>query len=494
MLGFSGLMLPLVVQAFMCLQLMEDMRENAAMMTTLSYEQSQFASLQVLVLEQIRLQKNYVMSGDPRYVEEGARLHDEGGRILGDRIKEAKRLGKDVWLKEYDRGIVQILAYEDTYKKLIGLVQKGRRDEAAQLSLDQCDRQASVMLDCLRSLFHLAYTAVHDEGVRAQAAADEARFTMLWTSLVAFGLALVTTALLARQIGRPLLTAVDMAERIAAGDLRETVQVSSRDEVGRLQGAMAEMQRRLSNVIDEVRSGVSSVAGAAAEVAMTAQNLASGTGQQTQSVEQTTVTLQKMNDSIRSNSDSTEKMKEMALASARAAADGGASVRETRDAMRTISERTAIVDEIAYQTNMLALNAAIEASRAGEHGRGFAVVATEIRRLAERSREAAGEIGVVARRSVGLAERSGELIEKLVPAIHKTSDLVQDVAGASREQAAGVDQVTAAMAQMESVTQVNSASAEQLASTAEELASQSESLNTLCTYFRTARDGEHAGG
>lgn len=488
MLGFAVLLLPLAVQAVVCLWWMNAMRENTAMMTTLSYEEAQLSELQVLLLEQIRVQKNYVLSGDHHWVEDGAALHKQARVNFAERIGVAQRLNKPEWLAEYKKGTGQIAEYHKIYARIVGFVEAGKREPAAQLSLTELDEVASVMLDELRAIVRLAHADVERESANAQTAAVEARLAVLWTALAAFSMALLTAVLLARQIARPLLGTIDMAERIASGDLRETVVVQSRDEVGRLQKAMAEMQQRLSNVIDQLRSGVLSVATAASQVSKTAQSLASGTGEQTACVEQTTASLTQMNVSIRSTSTSAAEMKETAVAGARTAADSGAAVRDTRDAMRSISERTAIVDEIAYQTHMLALNAAIEASRAGEYGRGFAVVATEIRRLAERSRDASAEIGSLASRSVELAERSGTLLEKLVPAIHKTTELVQVVAGASQEQAIGVEQVSDSMARVESVTQQNSASAEQLASTAEELAAQSDSLNTLCTYFRTSRD------
>jgi len=175
----------------------------------------------------------------------------------------------------------------------------------------------------------------------------------------------------------------------------------------------------------------------------------------------------------------------VATKGAREAEDSGKAVTQTVDAMKSITEKINIIDEIAYQTNLLALNAAIEAARAGEHGRGFAVVATEVRKLAERSQVAAKEISSLATDSVKVAEQSGKLLDELVPSIQKTADLVKEVSAASREQSSGVNQINKAMAQVDQVTQTNASSAEELSSTAEELASQAEALAQLMAFFKT---------
>jgi methyl-accepting chemotaxis protein len=154
--------------------------------------------------------------------------------------------------------------------------------------------------------------------------------------------------------------------------------------------------------------------------------------------------------------------------------------------MQRIAKQIGIIDDIAYQTNLLALNAAIEAARAGEHGKGFAVVAAEVRKLAERSQVAAQEIGEVATNSVELAERAGNLLDRMVPNIRKTSDLVQEITAASEEQSAGVGQINAAVGQMSQTTQQNASSSEELAATAEEMSSQAEQLQQAMAFFKLA--------
>jgi methyl-accepting chemotaxis protein len=311
---------------------------------------------------------------------------------------------------------------------------------------------------------------------------------MLGALAVAVGIALYVT----RSITVPVRSAVMAADRIASGDLRDTVAVTSGDEIGKLLGSMRGMADKLAQVIGEVRAGADTLTAASSAVSQTAQQLSQGTGEQAASVEETTASLEEMSASITQNAESSRRTESMAQDGARRAEESGVAVSQTLAAMRSIAEKTTIIEEIAYQTNLLALNAAIEAARAGEQGKGFAVVAAEVRKLAERAQKAAKEIGALAGSSVDVAERSGRLLTDLVPAIRKTADLVQEVAAASSEQSAGVQQVSKAMATVDLVTQRNSAAAEELSSTAEELASQAESLQELGAIFRVRESERRA--
>ena len=198
--------------------------------------------------------------------------------------------------------------------------------------------------------------------------------------------------------------------------------------------------------------------------------------------------MEEMVSNIKQNADNAQQTNKIANKSAKDAQESGKSVVEAVSSMKEIASKISIIEEIARQTNLLALNAAIEAARAGEHGKGFAVVAAEVRKLAERSQKAAGEINQLSRTTVTVSEKAGEMLDKLVPDIQRTAELVQEITSASKEQDTGAEQINQALQQLEKVIQQNASASEEMAATTEQLTSQSDQLISALGFFRTGGD------
>ncbi len=270
---------------------------------------------------------------------------------------------------------------------------------------------------------------------------------------------------------------------LAEGDLSQRITRDAQGIFDQVKQDANSGTAKLVAVIEEVRAAADALTGAANQVSATAQSLSQSASEQASSVEETTSSIDLMSASITQNSDNARITDGMATKASKEAADGGEAVTQTVAAMKQIAQKISIVDDIAYQTNLLALNAAIEAARAGEHGKGFAVVAAEVRKLAERSQEAAKEIGDLAGNSVSTAERAGKLLDEIVPSIQKTSELVQEIAAASQEQSSSVSQIGGAMGQLSKATQQNASASEELAATSEELSGQAEQLQQSVAFF-----------
>ena len=285
----------------------------------------------------------------------------------------------------------------------------------------------------------------------------------------------------------PIIRTIRFADGISRGILTEKLEdglTSQQNEIGDLSRILNEMIARLRSVIGEVMRSSGQVSSGSKQLAQVASDISMGASTQASSVEQVSATMEEIRSNLEQSTENARMTEQIARSVASDAIQGGSTVKEALQAIQQIADKISVIDDISNQTNLLALNATIEAARAGESGKGFAVVASEVRKLAEKSQASAGEILELASRTLRISTEAGSILDRLVPEIRKTSELVQEISDSSREQSTGVSQVSEAIQQLDLIIQKNAATSEEMSSTAEELAGQSASLLEVGSFFK----------
>ncbi|WP_062218727.1 methyl-accepting chemotaxis protein [Aureimonas sp. D3] len=301
------------------------------------------------------------------------------------------------------------------------------------------------------------------------------------------GAALASWIILSLTSGLRQLT--ENMDRIASGDLSHRIVHGRRDELGDILTRLCQTRLRLAGTVHAVQGAAMQVASGSQQACATAQKLSSGSTEQAAASEQASAAIEEMSANVRQTAGNASTTETIAARAAEDAGTTGEAVAQSTKAMREIAGKIALVQEIARQTDLLALNAAIEAARAGQHGRGFAVVASEVRKLAERSQVTASEIGALSSRTLIVAEDAGARLDKLVPDIRRTAELVSEISAACREQSVGIDQINQAIGQLDQVTQANAGAAGEMAATAEQLSSEAARLEDRMAIFHV-NEGE----
>ena len=455
--------------------------------------------------QQSRALRDAVLASDAAQVASELDSVAERGRAAEDKLgklDDAVRLPQGLALLQELKQARSI--YLPARERLAALAKAGDKEGAAAALKAELRPAQNAYLGALDKLIAFQVQLMHDSGNQAEQQARSASTWMILLGVLSAGLSLFTAWYITRGIVRPINHAVRVARTVAGGDLSSVIEIRSRDEIGQLSAALKEMNTSLVNIVSEVRGGTEAIATASAEIAAGNMDLSERTERQAGSLEETASSMEELTSTVRQNADNARQANQLALSASDVAGQGGAVVAQVVDTMASINESArkivdiiAVIDGIAFQTNILALNAAVEAARAGEQGRGFAVVANEVRSLAQRSAAAAREIKGLIGDSVDkvdagarLVDQAGSTMTEIVASVRRVTDIMSDIAAASQEQLSGIQHINEAIAQMDQTTQQNAALVEQASAAASTMQEQAAHLSGAVGVFKLDRQAE----
>ena len=457
---------------------------------------AQTAELRMIVL-------THIMNTDAAEIAKiDKRLMDGRAKLVELRKQYERLISTPEEKKLYDEFAANWGKYISVNDGALELSRKNQNDDARAIVEGESLRLYNTSGEYLDKLVKMNNDGAEQARKASERTYNQARTTLVVVAVLAIALAIAAAVWLIRSITAPLARAVEVADRVSAGDLTATIEVDSRDETGQLLSALQRMQQSLVRTVSVVRQNSESVASASAQIASGNNDLSARTEQQASALEETAASMEELGSTVRQNADNARTANQLAVNASTVATQGGEVVAEVVETMKGINASSnkiadiiSVIDGIAFQTNILALNAAVEAARAGEQGRGFAVVATEVRNLAGRSAEAAKEIKSLIMASVErveqgtlLVDKAGSTMTEVVTAIRRVTDIMGEISAASSEQSAGVGQVGEAVTQMDQATQQNAALVEEMAAAASSLNGQAGELVNAVAVFKLAHD------
>jgi methyl-accepting chemotaxis protein len=475
---------------------------NASAQSLFSHDLSGISAIKEAAIFQVKctrvLRDAVLAMGDKEALEDDKETLVELETSVKDSLDTADKAFTDAQSKQEVTEVREKLPlFQDEAAKVFEAIGKG--DQAGTTAaLRQTNSLANSINLMIAQLCRLREDAAGKSRLKSQASYKVARFTLLSLAIGAAVLGGFFSLFMTRLISRPLGRMMELLLKAAQGDLTGQLAIESNDELGQMASALNQSWESTRSALSRVNETTRQLTFVSQELIVASQALERGSQQQAAGLEETSASLEEITAAAKNNADHASQASHVARDSCEAAVSGGGVVSAAMTAMNEIIASSAkigdivsAIDQIAFQTNLLGVNAAIEAARAGEEGRGFAVVAFEIRNLALSSASSAREIKDLIEDSVRkvkkgaeLVNRSGETLQGLVASVRHVTQFVSDIATASQEQSTGVEQVTAAVTQMDRVTCSNSAEATKLTSTAQALASQAEQLQEMVACFR----------